>query len=95
MAWEWVLSLDVKRVFHLTEFVLQLLGTCSYSSSKAAVPMLTRHLAAARSPPRRPTRASACPTTTWPGTAVFLGSRAGAYPTGTVIPVDGGRSIAG
>ena len=31
---------------------------------------------------------------TWPATVIFLSSRAGRYLTGTVIPVDGGITMA-
>jgi NAD(P)-dependent dehydrogenase (short-subunit alcohol dehydrogenase family) len=143
-AWERVLSLNVKAVFHLTKFLLPLLkavgtaeeparvinigsidglhvpamDTYSYSASKAAVHHLTRHLARdlaprvtvnaiapgpfeskmmaatleafgdqikAQSPLKRIGRPD-----DMAGTAIFLSSRAGAYLTGTVIPVDGG-----
>jgi len=143
-AWERVLALNVKGVFHLTKFLLPLLEaagsaeeparvinigsvdglqvpaleTYSYSSSKAALHQLTRHLAkrlapavtvnaiapgpfeskmmaatlaaagdalAASIPLRRIGRPD-----DMAGTAIFLASRAGAYLTGTIIPVGGG-----
>jgi NAD(P)-dependent dehydrogenase (short-subunit alcohol dehydrogenase family) len=143
-AWERVLALNVKGVFHLTKFLRPLLGaagtadeparvinigsidgihvpmleTYAYSSSKAAVHQLTRHLAkhlapeitvnaiapgpfeskmmaatlnafgeqiAASAPLKRIGRPD-----DMAGTAQFLASRAGAYLTGAVIPVDGG-----
>jgi NAD(P)-dependent dehydrogenase (short-subunit alcohol dehydrogenase family) len=148
-AWERVLSLNVKGVFHLTKFLLPLLEvagtqedparvinigsidglrvpmleTYAYSSSKAAVHMLTKHLArelapritvnaiapgpfeskmmaatlqafgeqiAAQTPRKRIGEPD-----DMAGTAIFLSSRAGAYLTGTVIPVDGGLSLVG
>jgi NAD(P)-dependent dehydrogenase (short-subunit alcohol dehydrogenase family) len=148
-AWERVLALNVKGVFHLTKFLLPLLRaagtsespsrvinigsidgihvpeleTYSYSASKAAVHQLTRHLAkqlapeitvnaiapgpfeskmmaatlnafgeqiAARAPLRRIGRPD-----DKAGTAIFLASRAGAYITGAVIPVDGGIATVG
>jgi NAD(P)-dependent dehydrogenase (short-subunit alcohol dehydrogenase family) len=148
-AWERVLSLNVKGVFHLTKFLLPLLEvagtqedparvinigsidglrvpaleTYSYSSSKAAVHMLTKHMArqlapritvnaiapgpfeskmmaatlrafgeqiAAQAPRKRIGEPE-----DMAGTAIFLSSRAGAYLTGTVIPVDGGLSLVG
>jgi NAD(P)-dependent dehydrogenase (short-subunit alcohol dehydrogenase family) len=148
-AWERVLSLNVKAVFHLTKFLLPLLEaagtqedparvinigsidglrvpaleTYSYSSSKAAVHMLTKHMArqlapritvnaiapgpfeskmmaatlrafgeqiAAQAPRKRIGEPE-----DMAGTAIFLSSRAGAYLTGTVIPVDGGLSLVG
>ena len=143
-AFERVLSLNVKGVFHLTKFLLPLLQaagsqeeparvinigsidgigvpaleTYAYSASKAAVHQLTRHLAkrlapavtvnaiapgpfeskmmaatleafgeqiAANAPLRRIGRPD-----DMAGAAIYLSSRAGAYLTGAVIPVDGG-----
>ncbi len=145
-AWNRVLDLNVKGVFHLTHHCLPLLEaagtaaeparvinigsidgirvplleTYSYSASKAAVHMLTRHLArrlapaitvnavapgpfeskmmaatlrdfgeqiAAGAPLKRIGRPD-----DMAGVAIFLASRAGAYLTGSVIPVDGGIS---
>ncbi len=143
-AFERVLALNVKGVFHLTRFLVPLLQaagtveeparvvnigsidgiavpaleTYSYSASKAAVHQLTRHLAkrlapeitvnaiapgpfeskmmaatleafgeqiAANAPLRRIGRPD-----DMAGAAIYLSSRAGAYLTGAVIPVDGG-----
>src|SRR3984885_3269110 len=143
-AFERVLALNVKGVFHLTRFLVPLLEkagtveeparvinigsidgiqvpaleTYSYSASKAAVHQLTRHLAkrlapaitvnaiapgpfeskmmaatleafgaqiAASAPLKRIGRPD-----DMAGTAIFLSSRAGAYLTGAIIPVDGG-----
>jgi NAD(P)-dependent dehydrogenase (short-subunit alcohol dehydrogenase family) len=143
-AFERVLALNVKGVFHLTKFLVPLLqqagtveeparvinigsidgiqvpqlDTFSYSASKAAVHHLTRHLAkklapaitvnaiapgpfeskmmaatleafgeqiAANAPLRRIGRPE-----DMAGAAIYLSSRAGAYLTGAVIPVDGG-----
>jgi len=148
-AWERVLALNVKGVFHLTKFLAPLLDkagtadeparvinigsidgihvpmldTFAYSSSKAAVHQLTRHLArrlaptvtvnaiapgpfeskmmaatldafgdqiAAQAPLKRIGRPD-----DMAGTAVFLASRAGAYLTGAIIPVDGGTATVG
>jgi NAD(P)-dependent dehydrogenase (short-subunit alcohol dehydrogenase family) len=143
-AFERVLSLNVKGVFHLTKFLVPLLQqagtvdeparvinigsidgigvpaleTYAYSASKAAVHQLTRHLAkrlaptitvnaiapgpfeskmmaatleafgeqiAANAPLRRIGRPD-----DMAGAAIYLSSRAGAYLTGAIIPVDGG-----
>jgi NAD(P)-dependent dehydrogenase (short-subunit alcohol dehydrogenase family) len=143
-AFERVLSLNVKGVFHLTNSLVPLLEkagtqeepsrvinigsidgigvpaleTYAYSASKAAVHQLTRHLAkrlaptitvnaiapgpfeskmmaatlkafgeqiAANAPLRRIGRPD-----DMAGAAIYLSSRAGAYLTGAVIPVDGG-----
>jgi NAD(P)-dependent dehydrogenase (short-subunit alcohol dehydrogenase family) len=143
-AFEKVLGLNVKGVFHLTKFLtpllqasgtteeparvinigsidglaVPLLETYAYSASKAAVHHLTRHLAkrlapaitvnaiapgpfeskmmaatlqtfgeqiAANAPLKRIGRPD-----DMAGAAIYLSSRAGAYLTGAVIPVDGG-----
>jgi NAD(P)-dependent dehydrogenase (short-subunit alcohol dehydrogenase family) len=143
-AFEKVLALNVKGVFHLTKFLVPLLeaaGTAdeparvinigsvegfsvpvlenySYSASKAAVHHLTRHLAkrlaptitvnavapgpfeskmmaatleafgeqiAANAPLKRIGRPD-----DMAGVTIYLSSRAGAYVTGAIIPVDGG-----
>jgi NAD(P)-dependent dehydrogenase (short-subunit alcohol dehydrogenase family) len=126
-AFEKVLALNVKGVFHLTKFLVPLLEaagtvdeparvinigsidgirvpvleTYAYSASKAAVHQLTRHLAkrlapiatldafgeqiAASAPLKRIGRPD-----DMAGAAIYLSSRAGAYLTGAVIPVDGG-----
>jgi NAD(P)-dependent dehydrogenase (short-subunit alcohol dehydrogenase family) len=148
-AWDRVLSLNVKGVFHTTKFLrpllraasteedparvinigsidgihVPLLETYSYSASKAAVHQLTRHMAkrlapsitvnaiapgpfeskmmastlktfgdqiAASAPLKRIGRPD-----DMAGTAIFLASRAGAFLTGAVIPVDGGMATVG
>jgi NAD(P)-dependent dehydrogenase (short-subunit alcohol dehydrogenase family) len=148
-AWDRVLSLNVKGVFHTTKFLLPLLDaaatdddparvvnigsidgihvpfleTYSYSASKAAVHQLTRHLAkklapritvnaiapgpfeskmmaatleafgtqiAAAAPMKRIGRPDDVA-----GAAIYLASRAGAYLTGVILPVDGGIATVG
>jgi NAD(P)-dependent dehydrogenase (short-subunit alcohol dehydrogenase family) len=146
-AWDKVLALNVKGVFHLTRACLPLLeaaarpgdparvinigsidglqapvlDTYAYSASKAAVHHLTRVLAhqlaaqnitvnaVAPGPFESKMMAetlrrfgdvirSSCPLgrigepEDMAGVAIYLASRAGAYLTGTVIPVDGGIS---
>jgi NAD(P)-dependent dehydrogenase (short-subunit alcohol dehydrogenase family) len=146
-AWDKVLALNVKSVFHLTRAALPqlekgaqpgdparvinigsidglrvpLLETYAYSSSKAAVHHLTRVLAMqlagrnitvnavapgpfeskmmAETLDRfRDAIVASCPLgrigepEDMAGVAIYLASRAGAYVTGAVIPVDGGIS---
>ena len=143
-AWDKVLALNLKSVFHLTRQLLPqlegavrpgdparvinigsidglqapLLETYSYSASKAAVHHLTRVLAHKLAPRItvnaiapgpfeskmmhetlerfRDAIVSSCPLgrigepEDMAGAAIYLASRAGAYLTGAVIPVDGG-----
>jgi NAD(P)-dependent dehydrogenase (short-subunit alcohol dehydrogenase family) len=145
-AWDKVLALNVKGVFHLSRLLVPLLEkgarpgdpariinigsidglqvpvleTYAYSASKAAVHHLTRALAHKLAPNItvnaiapgpfeskmmaetlerfRDVIISSCPMgrigepEDMAGTAIFLASRAGAYLTGAVIPVDGGIS---
>ena len=146
-AWDKILALNVKGVFHLTRACLPLLEravrpgdparvinvgsidglrvpmleTYAYSASKAAVHHLTRALAV-RLAPRVTVNAIApgpfdskmmhetlerfrdaivgsCPLgrigepEDMAGVAIYLASRAGAYVTGAVIPVDGGITV--
>ncbi len=143
-AWDRVLDLNVKGVFHLTKYLhaqleaaatdddpahvinvgsidgiqVPILETYAYSSAKAAVHQLTRHLAkrlaprvavnaiapgpfeskmmkatlesfgdqiAASAPMKRIGRPE-----DMAGIAIYLASRASAYVTGAIIPVDGG-----
>jgi NAD(P)-dependent dehydrogenase (short-subunit alcohol dehydrogenase family) len=146
-AWDKVLALNVKAIFHLTRACLPLLekasvpgnparvinigsidglkapllDTYAYSSSKAAVHQLTRHLASKLAPAItvnavapgpfeskmmaatldrfRDGIVASCPMgrigepEDMAGVALYLASRAGAYVTGTVIPVDGGITV--
>lgn len=146
-AWDKILSINLKAVFHLTRSVLPLLRraarpgdparvinigsvdgmqvpileTYAYSASKAGVHHLTRHLARRLAPEGITVNAvapgpfeskmmaetlsrfhdaivAACPLgrigepQDMAGVAIYLASRAGAYLTGALIPVDGGIS---
>ena len=146
-AWDKVLALNVKAVFHMTRRLVPslalaskpgdparvinigsvdgirppFLDTFSYSASKAAVHHMTRVLAKrlaaegitvnavapgpfesrmmhATMEQFRDTIVQSCPLgrigepEDMAGIAIYLASRAGAYVTGTVIPVDGGMS---
>ena len=145
-AWDKVLALNVKSVFHLSRLLLPLLEqaarpgdpariinigsidglhvpvleTYAYSASKAAVHHLTRVLARRLAPHItvnavapgpfeskmmaetlqrfRDAIVGSCPLgrigepEDMAGVAIYLASRAGAYVTGAVIPVDGGIS---
>jgi len=146
-AWDKVLALNVKAVFHLTRALLPELekaatatdparvinigsidglrapemDTYSYSASKAAVHHLSRVLAQKLAPKHITVNCVApgpfetkmmhetlekfhdyivasCPLkrigepTDMAGVAIYLASKAGAYLTGTVLPVDGGTS---
>jgi NAD(P)-dependent dehydrogenase (short-subunit alcohol dehydrogenase family) len=147
-AWDKVLAVNVKAVFHLTRACLPqleaaasaddparvinigsidglhvpLLETYAYSASKAAVHHLTRVLAVRLAPRHITVNAVApgpfeskmmaetlqkfgdaikagCPLgrigtpEDMAGVAIYLASRAGAYLTGAVIPVDGGITV--
>jgi len=148
-AWDKVLALNVKSVFHLTRTLLPeleaaakpgdparvvnigsidgirapVLETYAYSASKAAVHHMTKVLAARLAPKVtvnavapgpfeskmmaetlerfRDAIVASCPLgrigepDDMAGVAIYLASRAGAYLTGTVIPVDGGITIRG
>ena len=145
-AWDKVLALNLKGIFHLTRFLVPLLEkaakpgdparvinigsidglqapvleTYAYSSSKAAVHHLTRVLAHKLAPAITVNAVApgpfeskmmaetlerfhdmivgGCPMgrigapEDMAGVAIYLASRAGAYVTGAVIPVDGGIS---
>jgi NAD(P)-dependent dehydrogenase (short-subunit alcohol dehydrogenase family) len=147
-AWDKVLALNLKGIFHLTRACLPQLAaaatpvdparvinigsidgirvpvveTYAYSSSKAALHHLTRVLAVRLAPQHITVNAvapgpfeskmmhetleryrdhilSSCPLgrigepEDMAGVAIYLASRAGAYVTGTVIPVDGGITV--